>query len=287
MSNIQLVKKTLQSEQMQERLKEVLGKNTAAFTTSVVQIAQSNEMLKKAEPNSIIGAAMTATTLNLPLNNALGFAYIVPFYDSKTKTTKAQFQLGAKGFRQLAIRSNQFKTINETDVREGEIKHHDRLSGIIEFDFIQDPEEREKAKVIGYVSYFELKTGYSSTFYMSVQDLEKHAKKYSQTYKKGFGVWKDNFDAMAKKTVAKLNLSKNAPLSIDLQEAVTKDQGVVNPLTNVTEEYVDNQPATEVKPAFPDDKLEEAKKNIDAGDITIAQIEEMYELTDEQKEVLS
>ena len=230
-------------DDVQEKLSELLGEKKESFLTSVIQISQQNEMLKKAEPSSILGAAMTAATLDLPLNNSLGFAYIVPFYDNKTKTTKAQFQIGAKGFMQLAHRTGKFKTIHKTDVREGEIKHHDRLTGKMIFDFIQDDKEREQSKVIGYASYFKLLNGFESTFYMTAADLEKHAKKYSQTYKKGFGTWKDNFDAMASKTVIKLNLSKNAPLSIELQKAVTHDQAIVNENDDIY--HIDNDMSIE------------------------------------------
>lgn len=284
MSNIQKtsdLKGLMNKPQVQERLKEILGKNHATFATSVMQIAQSNDMLKKAEPQSILGAAMTAATLNLPLNNSLGFAYIVPFYDGKTKTTKAQFQIGAKGFKQLASRSGQFKVLNETDVREGEIEHRDRLTGEIKFNFVQDDKERQKLKVIGYVSHFKLTNGFESTLYMTVEELENHAKKYSQTYKKGFGTWKDNFDAMAKKTVSKLNLSKNAPLSIEMQTAVTSDQAVVNETEDV--DYVDNaEEAEELRPSLDDAEFKQAIDQIKAGDITAQQLEEMYELSEKQ-----
>lgn len=179
----------------------------------------------------------------------------------------AQFQIGSKGFKQLALRTGQFEIINETDVREGEIKHYDRLSGAIEFEWIQDETEREKRKVVGYVSYFKLLNGYSQTYYMPIEKLEAHGKKYSQTFKKGFGLWKDDFDAMCRKTVIKLNLSKNAPLSVEMQKAVTADQGIVNDAETVDVTYVDND-AEKV------DKAEERKalfEDIDHTDETDVQ----------------
>jgi recombination protein RecT len=284
MSNLekkQTLKSMLSNESIQNRLKEVIGKNTGVFTTSVLQIAQSNDMLKNAEPSTIIGAAMTAATLDLPLNNSLGFAYIVPFYDNKTRTTKAQFQIGAKGFKQLAIRSGQFKTLHDTDVREGEIKHVNRLTGVMEFDFIQDDKERLSRKIVGYVSYFELTNGFSSTFYMTIEELENHAKNYSQTYKKGFGTWKDNFDAMARKTVTKLNLSKNAPLSIEMQKAVTFDQVVVNETEDVS--YIDNQDVEEVEDnSLSNEDFLLLVKSVQDGNITVVDAANDFDLTDEQ-----
>lgn len=276
-------KQLLQTDVVQQKLKEIVGKNIGAFTSSIIQIQQSNDMLKKAEPNSIIGAAITAATLNLPLNNNLGFAYIVPFYDSKSKTTKAQFQIGAKGFKQLAIRSGEFLKIHETDVREGEILNRNRMTGEIDFSFIQDEIERNAKKIVGYVSYFELRNGFSSTYYMTVEELEIHAKTFSQTYKKGFGNWKDNFDAMAKKTVVKLNLSKNAPLSIEMQKGIESDQGVVNSETEDIE-YVDNSDVAivEEKPTLSNDEFIDLLESVKAENISIEEAKEDFNLTDEQ-----
>jgi recombination protein RecT len=152
----------------------------------------------------------------------------------------AQFQLGYKGFLQLAQRSGQFKTINSTDVKEGEIVSWDRMSGEIKFEWIQDSKERLSKKTVGYLSYFKLLNGFENGLYMTVEEIDAHAKKYSQTYKKyGTGLWKDEFEGMAKKTVTKLNLSKNAPLSIEMQKAVTSDQAVIKSDSFVHEETVD------------------------------------------------
>ena len=139
----------LQNAQVKNRIEEVVGKNAGVFTTSLIQIQQSNKLLVDAEPNSIVAAALTAATLNLPLNNNLGYAYIIPFKEKQsnnTYLTKAQFQIGYKGFYQLAMRSGQFKTIHATDVKQGEISSRDRLTGEIDFNFIDDDNIREKTK---------------------------------------------------------------------------------------------------------------------------------------------
>jgi recombination protein RecT len=139
----------------------------------------------------------------------------------------AQFQIGYKGFIQLAQRTGQYRTLNSNDVREGEIKSINRLTGEIDFDWDLTP-ERDNKKIIGYVSYFQLTNGFVSTLYWTVEEITAHAKKYSQTFKKyGTGLWKDEFPAMAHKTVTKMNLSKNGPLSIDMQRAVLSDQAVI------------------------------------------------------------
>lgn len=216
----------LKDVNVKSMLTERLGQRTGQFTTSLISLVNANEKIAECSPITVIQAALTAASLDLPINQNLAFAYIVP-YRNKGKM-EAQFQMGWKGFIQLAQRSGQFKYINSTDVRAGEIVERDRLSGEIKFAWIEDAAEREKAEVIGYVSYFELLNGFRSIFYMSVGEIDEHAKKYSQSFKAGFGPWKDNYAAMAKKTVTKLNLSQNAPLSTETQlsQAVQLDQSV-------------------------------------------------------------
>ncbi len=237
-------------DEVQSKFKDMLGKRSTSFITSVLQIVASNEYLTKADPYSIYHSAAVAATLDLPINNQLGFAYIIP-YNQKVNGNYiqvAQFQIGYKGYKQLALRSGQFKIMNATDVREGEIVKIDRRTGEIEFKWIQDEKERDKLPVIGYLSYFELHNGYSKQLYMSVEKIEKHAKKYSQTYKKNYGVWKDDFESMAMKTVTKLNLSKDAPLSVEMQKALIFDQAIVNDSDTTDVTYVDN---TEEPDAIP------------------------------------
>lgn len=235
-------------DEVRNKFQEMLGKRALSFITSVLQIVASNALLSKADPHSVYHSAAVAATLDLPLNNNLGFAYIVPYNQSVQengqwiKKQVAQFQLGYKGFKQLALRSGQFKGMNATDVREGEIEERNRLTGFIKFKWVQDEAERNKLPIVGYVSYFELLNGYSQTLYMTMADLEKHGKKYSQTYKNDRGLWKDDFDSMALKTVTKLNLSKNAPLSVDMQKAITFDQAIVNDSDTEDVTYVDNTP---------------------------------------------
>ncbi len=245
-----LVKKTdlkglLESENVKSRINEILGKNAGTFTTSVIQIASQNTMLANAEPSSIVGAAMTAATLNLPLNNSLGLSYIIPFNEKQkdgSKLIKAQFQIGWKGFVRLAQRSGQFLRINSGDVKDGEILSKDRLSGDISFEWIQDEKERNSRKTIGYFAYFKLLNGYEHTLYMTIDELNKHGKKFSQTFKGGYGLWSTDFDSMAKKTVLKLLLSKFAPLSIEMAQAVEKDQATFNNAEDTEDiTYSDNE----------------------------------------------
>ncbi|OBW97451.1 recombinase RecT [Gallibacterium anatis] len=230
-----------------QKLQELLGKNAATFVTSVLQIANSNAMLINAEPKSIFNAACMAATLNLPIQNGLGFAYIVPFRtkrkvplvdtegnaildrNGKPKTeeeyvVEAQFQIGYKGFIQLAQRSGQFKRLVALPVYKKQLVKKDFINGF-EFDWEQEPEDGELP--IGYYAYFRLLNDFSAELYMSHEEVKKHALRYSQSYKKHYGVWVDNFEAMALKTVMKLLLSKQAPLSVEMQSAVLADQSIV------------------------------------------------------------
>lgn len=238
------VKNLFGKDEVRNKFQEMLGKRAPSFITSVLQIVASNALLSKADPHSVYHSAAVAATLDLPLNNNLGFAYIVPYNQKQSDGTYkqvAQFQLGYKGLKQLALRSGQFKIMNSSDVREGEIKKRNRLTGEIVFEWIQDEAERLKTNICGYVSFFELQNGYTQTLYMSIADLEKHGKKYSQTFKKGYGLWKDDFESMCMKTVTKMNLSKNAPLSVDMQRAVIVDQAVINDAETQDVTYVDNE----------------------------------------------
>lgn len=221
------------------KFEELLGKRASAFMTSVLQIASSNELLAKAEPMSVYNAAAVAATLELPLNNNLGFAYIVP-YNQKQKDgsykTVAQFQLGYKGFIQLAQRSGQFQNLSAAPIYEGQLIEQNPLTGYV-FDFTKKTSEI----VVGYAAYFRLINGFEKVHYMTVDELKKHGKKYSQTFKKDYGLWKDEFDAMASKTVLKLLLAKYAPLSVDMQKAVIADQGVIQDADATEVTYVDNE----------------------------------------------
>ena len=220
------------------------------FITSVISIAGADELLAIAEPRSLFNACLTAASLNLPINKNLGFAHIIGYRNNKKRIVEAQFQLGARGYRELAQRSGLYKIINQGDVRVGELVGRDHLTGELKFDWNDNDEERETMPIVGYFSYFRLATGFSSTLYMSKEQITTHGKKYSQSYKKGFGPWVDNFDTMALKTVSKLNISKNGPLSVELQKAVVVDQAVI--LDEDKLEYIDgtdieleNEKATE------------------------------------------
>ena len=267
---------------VQEKLKELVGKNAPAFATSVLQIVNSNSMLVNADPQTIFSAACMAATLNLPINNSLGFAYIVPYKNNKENKIEAQFMLGYKGYIQLAQRSGQFSRIAATPVYDGQLISENPLLGY-EFDWSVKP----SGEPIGYVAFFKLINGFTAELYMSKEEVMKHANKYSQTAKKGFGVWKDQFEAMALKTVLKLLLSKQAPLSIDMQKAQMADQAIIRDVDKDEFDYIDHQESAvdleALKPSLNDADFNAALEQLNAGAIDKAYILNGYSLTDAQR----
>lgn len=275
------IQQLLQSDIVKGRLQEILGKRSSTFATAVIQISNSNELLKKAEPTSLLNAALLATTLDLPLNNSLGQAYLVPFNNKQkdgTYRVEAQFQLGAKGIQQLAIRSGQYSELESKEVYEGQVVEDDSFIGY-HFNW----KGKTSDKVIGYAAYFKLLSGFSTTFYMTIEEIEKHAKKYSQTYRKGFGNWKDDFDKMARKTVMKLLLnSGKAPLSIEMRNAINADQSVIKDYDGnetIDVDYVDNTP-TQVVEISPEEKAIAQFKEVLLTISNLDELKSMEESTD-------
>lgn len=189
-----------------------------SFMSSVISVANGNPQLRKAEPMSIIGAAMVAATMQLQVIPTLGQCYIIPYGN------KAQFQVGYLGLLQLCQRSGQFKKILAAPVHEGEYISGDEFDE----DYVFDKKQRKSDKIVGYMAKFELLNGFTKVAYWDVDRVKAHATKFSQAYRSGYtSPWKSDFDAMAQKTVLK-SILKYAPKSIEMQNAVTFDQAVVN-----------------------------------------------------------
>lgn len=290
------VKEFFEQPVIKQKLQGLLNKNAPAFTASVLQIVNSNAMLRNAEPLSVFNAACMAATLNLPLQNGLGFAYIVPYQNRKEKKTEAQFQLGYKGLIQLAQRSGLFKRLVAVPVYEKQLLNEDPINGY-EFDWKQKPESGEKP--IGYYAYFQLINSFTAELYMTAFEVDQHAQRYSQTYrtyldKKAKGqwatsVWADNFEAMALKTVMKLLLSKQAPLSVEMQQAVLADQAVVKDADKNEFSYPDNevQDAEYTVMTVSEETFEQCKQNILNKETTLQDLcDNGYEFSPEQYAVL-
>lgn len=252
-NNVQAIVKYMKGDAVSSKLKEILGENAQSFVSGALQAVSNNDLLAKASPESVYRAVMASAVMKLPINQNLGHAYIVPYKG------QAQLQIGWKGFVQLAIRSKQFATINTTEIYENQYEGEDYITGEVKI-----KNEKGTGKVVGYLAYFRLKDGFEKWLYMDKESVEKHAKKYSKSYaahikdpRKGGGVWadgEDGFDSMAKKTVLKLLLNRFAPLSVEMQEAVKKDQAVISEDDDVT--YPDNEREPE---KTPDEKKEDMR----------------------------
>ncbi|NBL01099.1 MAG: recombinase, partial [Erysipelotrichia bacterium] len=204
------------------------------FVANISSVVANNSTLQKCEPASILTAGFQAESLNLPLNQSLGYAYVVPYGD------KAQFQVGYKGLIQLAIRSGQYTDIDTFTIKDGEYKGRDKNTGRPIFEFIEDDGVAESKEVIGYMATFTLLNGFTKQLYWSKEKTTKHAKQYSKSFGNGSrtDLWSNQFDLMAMKTVLKQLLSKYGLLSVELQQALEADQAVIDEKGN--KEYVDN-----------------------------------------------
>ena len=213
---------------MRKRFDDLLGKRAPQFISSLVTLVNATPQLQQAiyeAPMTVIQAALKAASYDLPIDPSLGYAYIVPFNNtvkdadgSMHKRMEAAFVMGYKGMNQLAMRTGAYKTINVMDVRDGELKSYNRLTEDIKLEFIEDEDEREKTPVVGYVGYFKLINGTEKTIYMTRKQVEAHEKKNrkGQYMSKG---WKDDFEAMALKTVYRRLIGKWGLMSINYQTA--------------------------------------------------------------------
>lgn len=244
---VDLLKATINAPSIQEQFKNALGEHKDTFVASLIDLYTGDKSLQTCKPSAIIIEALRAATLCLPLNKALGFAYIV-VYNNLVKVTNEQtgreewikvptptFIPGYKGYIQLAMRTGQYRTINADVVYEGEVRKVNKLTGEIAFDG-----EKTSDKIIGYFCYFELLNGFSKTLYVTVEDMAAYAKLYSPSVKKETTVaqliakandgiigkkvgWEGNFNDMALKTVIRRLLSKYGYLSVEMQNAMAHD----------------------------------------------------------------
>lgn len=242
----------LAKEAIKANVESVVGvKDSQRFISSVVSAVQTNPALSECTNQSILSAALLGHSLNLPQSPQIGMFYLVPFKNKKKikdengkeitiEVIDATFQLSYRGMLQLAMRSGQYKAINVTDIREGELVSYDPIEDAYEFAPETDINKRIKLPVIGYYAYFEMINGFKKGIYWSKDQVESHAKKYSATYRKGFGLWSTDFDAMAKKTMLRQLISKWGIMSVDMERAYVGDQAVIR--EDGTPDYIDNIP---------------------------------------------
>ena len=272
----------IRSGAVQGSIEQTLKDRADDFTTSLLTVINGNPVLQECDAQEVVRTALKAASMRLPIDPALGLAYIIPYQNSKKireeyvdskgvtryrdkwiKKYEPQLQIGWKGFVQLALRTRLYKTINVTDVREGEYGGQDRLTGAISFNWVDNNAERDKLPIIGYVAYFRLHDGFEKILYMSVEDLEAHAKKYSKSYQNGNGKWADDKPNMSKKTVVKLLISKWGPQSTEIQKALRADQAAMG--EDDSYNYVDN------------DKSDSADQTPAAGDAPSTGVDDVPE----------
>lgn len=253
------------SDAVRENIESVVGsKDAQKFISSVVSAVQTNPQLAQCTNKSLLSVALLGHSLNLPQSPQMGFFYFVP-YKNKQGVYEATFQLSWRGYYQLALRSGQYKKIHVTDVRDGELREYDPLNETIEFNPITDIDERESKAVVGYYATFEMANGFKKFLYWTKKHLEEHAKKYSISYKSDLkynsnkSLWSTDFDAMARKTMLRLLLSRYGIMSVDLEKAYINDEAV--PEEGVPD-YVDNkQEDAEVIDVFATPVEEEVVEN--------------------------
>lgn len=245
----------LTADAVKNQINQVVGgKDGQRFISAIVSAVNTNPALQECTNQSILSGALLGESLKLSPSPQLGQYYLVPFND-KNKGMVAQFQLGYKGYIQLAIRSGQYKKLNVLAIKEGELIRFDPLNEEIEVRLIEDEEEREQANTIGYYAMFEYTNGFRKAIYWSKRKMEAHALKYSKGYqaKKGYTFWEKDFDGMAYKTMLRQLISKWGIMSIDMASAIDSDMAVIN--EDGTKDYVDNdatvfdmEPAQEATP---------------------------------------
>lgn len=262
------VKGLMENPSIKKRFEGVLKEKAPQYMSSIVNLVNSDTNLQKCDGMSVIASCMVAATMDLPVDKNLGYAWVVPY------GSRAQFQMGYKGYIQLALRTGQYKAINVVEIREGELVSWNPLTEEIEVDF----SKRESDAVIGYAGYFKLINGFEKTVFWTKEEVNNHANKFSKTINSKNSVWKSNFDAMAKKTVLRNLLSKWGILSIEMQKAYTADENLINKelmddVENVQANIEDIQENTE------NDGVIEADYTVDSNGEILEGQENMFEGT--------
>ena len=280
MSN--LVKKTnkpkfsvaIQSDTYKNLINNTLGDKDRAsrFIASISSAVATNPSLQECDAGTILSGALLGESLNLSPSPQLGQYYLVPFNDSKRECKVAQFQLGYKGYIQLAIRSGQYKKLNVLAIKKGELIKYDPLNEEIEVNLIEDEEERENTETVGYYAMFEYTNGFRKSLYWSKSKMEKHALKYSKGYAahKGYTFWEKDFDGMAFKTMLRQLISKWGIMSIDMQQAVEKDMATIN--TDGTYEYVENEDETIIEQEEPMEEVVEVQNETTEKEVSMDEL---------------
>ena len=284
---IDLFKSVINAPSVQTQFNNALGEHKDAFVASLIDLFTGDKSLQTCKPQMVIAEALRAATLRLPLNKALGFAYIVVYNNSVknpdgswTKVPTPTFIPGYKGYIQLAMRTGEYRTINADYVYEGELRKVNKLTGEIAFDG-----EKKSDKIVGYFCYFELLNGFSKTLYVSVEDMAAYAKRYSPSINKNTTIeqviakandgivskkvgWEGNFNDMALKTTIRKLLSKYGYLSVEMQNAISKDVDEQDAVSrkDIIEEQANKQTITIDETSYEEDDTETGEIKTSSSD---------------------
>jgi recombinase, phage RecT family len=264
------------------KFNEMLGeKNGVSFLDSAIRMVQNRQDLVDCEPESVLNAVSAIASLDLMIDPSFGQAFIdtYKFKIGLRWFNFAQFQIGYKGLIELGHRTNSFLIIHTDDVRDGEYKSINRMTGEIEFEWNNDQDARKKLPVIGFIAYFQLTAGFRKSMYMTVKEMQDHGKKWSKNFRDKDKGWQKDFDGMGRKTVLKLLLDKYAPKSREMKRAIAFDQAIINDIHGQSLNYIDN-PNTKVKVNLEDqNKAVERQRIIDhiENSKTIPRLEQVFE----------
>lgn len=229
------VRDYLDTPAIRSRFESALGAAKAPRFMSALITLSTQSNLRNCEPKSIIASALVAATLDLPIEKQLGFSFIVPYGSGEKKV--AQFQMAAKGYVQLALRSGQYHRLNAKPVNAEAFGGFDEV-GEPKIDWNQLDETKE---IVGYVVAWKLVNGFTKVAYWTKAKVEAHAKKFSKAYaaEKQDSPWFTNFDKMALKTVVMNELRSWGVLSVDMQTAIKHDMGVQKDIDDEVD-FIDN-----------------------------------------------
>ncbi len=252
----------LTQEAVKNQISNIVGGRSQRFISAIVSAVNTNPQLQECTNQSIVSGALLGESLNLSPSPQLGQYYLVPFND-RNKGKVAQFQLGYKGYIQLAIRSGQYKKLNVLAIKKGELVKFDPLNEEIEVNLMQNEEERENAETVGYYAMFEYTNGFRKAIYWSKAKMEAHAMRYSMGYraKKGYTFWEKDFDAMAYKTMLRQLISKWGIMSVDMVNAFENDMAVLN--EDGSKFYIDTDETEEVVEVTEEPITEDQTEEID------------------------
>lgn len=266
-NNLPAIRKVIQGDGVQNSIRARLGEKAGTFTTSLLDVIGEDALLSQCDPMLIVKEAMKGAGLDLPLNRNLGFAYVLPYKEKGVP--KPQFQMGYKGYIQLAIRTGQYKHLNAGIIYEGEEMVEDRIKGTLDIGG-----KKKSDKAIGYFCYMQLLNGFEKAIAWTRDKVESHAKRFSKSYGKGFSPWSSDFDAMAMKTMVLQLIPKYGPMTIEMSSAMVQDRSDFKGFDTGVQEEIDDNANSEIIDIDPEPEGDQPMSEAEKEEIRQAEAEE-------------